>query len=95
MPFDATNRRQVETRFRIRLPVDEGFLITHVVSGGPAAKAGLRPGDVVVEINRQKVSMGTDFQGLDLRVGDRVLLGIQRGSRRMEVEIVAEELRSS
>jgi serine protease Do len=95
MPFDATNRRQVEARFRIRLPVDEGFLITHVVSGGPAAKAGLRPGDVVVEINRQKVSMGTDFQGLDLRVGDRVLLGIQRGSRRMEVEIVAEELRSS
>lgn len=95
MPFDATNRRQVEARYRIHLPVDEGFLITHVVAGGPAAKAGIRPGDVVVEINRQKVSMRTDFQGLDLRAGDRVLLSIHRGTRRMEVEITAEELRSS
>lgn len=92
MPFDRTNRRQVEARYRIHLPVEEGFLITRVVSGGPAAQAGIRAGDVVVSINKQKVSMKTDFQGLDLRVGDPVLLEVYRNSRRLEVEIIAADL---
>ena len=92
MPFDRSNRGQVEARYRIRLPVEEGFLITRVVSGGPAAQAGVRAGDVVVAINNQKVSMGTDFHGLDLRVGDPVLLEIYRDNRRFEVEIIAEDI---
>ena len=39
-----------------------GLVITEVGSGSPAEDAGIQPGDVVVKVNRQKVSTLKDFQ---------------------------------
>ncbi len=33
----------------------QGVVITGVLQNGPAAKAGLRPGDVIVQVNQQKI----------------------------------------
>lgn len=94
IPYDRSNRRLVESRFGISLPVDEGFLITSVLPNGPAVKAGLKPGDVVVKINNQPLAEGADFQGLDLRVGDKVTMEIYRGRKRFTVTVTAEEIRT-
>jgi serine protease Do len=40
----------------------EGLVVTDVGSGSPAEDAGIQPGDVVVKVNRQKVSTLKDFQ---------------------------------
>jgi len=40
----------------------EGVVITAVQPGSPAAEAGLRPGDLVVEVNRQKVKRLKDVE---------------------------------
>lgn len=37
---------------------DTGFLLRDVYEGGPAAEADLRPGDVILEINGQRISTG-------------------------------------
>ena len=44
------------------LKVKEGVLVRDVVEGGRAAEAGIRPGDVIVEINRQPVRTVEDLQ---------------------------------
>jgi S1-C subfamily serine protease len=91
LPFDRLNKRLIEKRFGIKLPVDQGFLITRVFSG-PAAKAGLKAGDVVVAINGQEITEGADFSGLELKVGDQLTLEFYRGNRRYKVEVVAGPL---
>jgi len=43
------------------LKVKEGVLVREVVEGGRAAEAGIRAGDVIVEINRQPVRTVEDL----------------------------------
>ncbi len=70
-----------------------GALVSEVVQGSPADKAGIRPGDVITAINRQNVKSNTDLQnsiGL-LRVGDSVDVGfIRDGKPRHVTAIIAE-----
>jgi len=92
LPFDASNKSLIEQRFRIKLPVEQGFLITQVASG-PAAKAGIKAGDVVVSINGQEITKGANFVGLDLKVGDKVTMEIIRNNRKYKVEVIAGPIR--
>jgi serine protease DegS len=45
----------IPARLEQRIPVD-GVLITGVMPDGPAQKAGLKPGDVITEINGQRIA---------------------------------------
>jgi S1-C subfamily serine protease len=47
---------------RLGITNDHGALIRDVESGSPAERAGLRPGNVVVEINGKPVTDGRDLQ---------------------------------
>jgi S1-C subfamily serine protease len=51
---------------RLGLRFAEGLLVTDVANGGPAERAGLRRGDVIVEVDRQPVH---DAPGLQRRLG--------------------------
>jgi serine protease Do len=46
-----------------------GVWVAAVEAGGPAARAGLRVGDVVVEIDGQRVSSAEDFRALVAQLG--------------------------
>jgi serine protease Do/serine protease DegQ len=69
-----------------------GAVITSVVPGSPAAKAGLQAGDVIVEINRKAVRGGDDVRnhiGL-LPVGENVdFVVLREGKRRRLQAMVA------
>src|SRR5947208_10056985 len=41
---------------RLNLPISQGVLVVDVATGGPADRAGLRRGDVILEVGRQPVS---------------------------------------
>ncbi|HEV8585812.1 MAG TPA: DegQ family serine endoprotease [Methylomirabilota bacterium] len=41
---------------RLNLPVSQGVIVIDVASGGPADRAGLRRGDVILEVARQPVA---------------------------------------
>ena len=45
-----------DTAERLSLPFTQGLLVTDVAAGGPADRAGLRRGDVILEVDRQSVS---------------------------------------
>jgi len=60
----------------------QGIVVAEVDPAGPAAEAGLRPGDVIMEMNRQPVKSGAELKAsLDkLGSGSAVLL-VNRGGR--------------
>lgn len=52
----------IDTAKSLGLKSAEGALIEDVVPGEPAAKAGLKPYDVVTKVGERKIATNTDFQ---------------------------------
>jgi serine protease Do len=58
---------------------DTGVLVTSVDPGSPAGEAGLRRGDVILEVDRTEVSSASEFQKRLGAADDRALLLVRRG----------------
>ena len=73
------------------LKAQEGVLVRDVVEGGRAAEAGIRAGDVIVEVNQQPVRTIEDFKArLDKRAKDQpVVMLVNRDGQNMYVAIPA------
>ena len=67
-----------------------GVIITGVLQNGPAAKAGIRPGDVITEVDDAKVDnvqeLLTAVAGL--KPGSESRFALQRGTDKMELHVV-------
>ncbi len=72
--LNADNRRA----FEVPAEVSRGVIVTRVDPRGPAARAGLRPGDVLLEVNRTPVDSLAKFQELYSKSKGAVLLLIHR-----------------
>ena len=60
-------------------PGDQGLLVTRVNSAGTAANAGIKPGDLIQEVNRKSVRTLADFSAAIQQSGTRpALLLIKR-----------------
>jgi len=58
----------------------EGVQVIDVKRGSPAARAGLRPGDIIVSVNRQAVKTVDDVRRAAEKSGRGILLNIRRGN---------------
>jgi serine protease Do len=67
-----------ELRKQLGLGREEGALVTRVYPGGPAEEAGLRAGDVIVEVDRSPVARGLDAEQKLREAGDSTLLLLRR-----------------
>jgi S1-C subfamily serine protease len=79
----------------IRFDQKTGMRIEQVVSGGPAAKAGLRPGDLLVSANGGPVISAQSLQRLMLgdAIGHPLALTVLRSEALVDVIATPEELR--
>jgi len=68
-----------------QLGVRGGVIVEQV--SGPAAQAGLQPGDVILALNNQPVNGVEQFRKMLERAGNRFALLVQRGSSRLFVPI--------
>lgn len=68
---------------------DQGVLIAKVMTNSPAAKAGLRPGDVIHKINSQPVKDAEDVQKSveASRVGSNLQVELRRNQKDMNVTV--------
>ena len=75
------------------LPKDTGEIVRSVVAGGPAARAGLQQGDVIVRVNGQQVTPDQTVSYLiaNTPVGSRAQLDVFRGGQRRTVQVVVGE----
>ena len=68
-----------------------GAIITGVLQNGPAAKAGVRPGDVVTGVGDKKVENVQELLSsvAGLKPGSAARFALQRGGDRIELEVTA------
>jgi serine protease Do len=71
----------------------QGAIITDVKKGSPAEKIGLKPGDIIVDVDDQKILTPDDVVSIleDLHVGDTVKLKIYRDRKYFTADLVLEK----
>jgi len=82
-PLDAEARRVLGIPDTVR----DGVVVAEVAPGSPAERAGLRSGDVILEIDREPVRSADDFARRYAAGDDSLLLAVQRGEVRVFVPL--------
>ena len=72
---------------------DAGVVLSDVTPGGPAARAGLQPGDLVLALDGKRMENGRQLRiNLYARgVSDTVVIDVQRGDRKLSLKVPVGE----
>ncbi len=83
--------QEIDSDAKARHKVEEGVLVKGVVSGDPADKAGLEPGDLILKVGGVEVksSKEVQFAILKYKPGQKIVFEILREGARKTLEIVA------
>lgn len=78
-----------------RFDAKEGAFVLQVADIGPAGRAGILPGDIITEVNREALSQKNelDFVITKYRAGDTVLITFLRAGERMETPVLLGEFK--
>ena len=84
-----------ELKDKLGLGTEEGALVSDVVSGGPAEKAGIKRGDVILQFDGNPIRSSRDlpFIVASTPIGKTVVVGVMRSSQQMNLQIKTEELK--
>ena len=90
----AGGSRPLPPRVSRRLGRDSGVEVVQVAEGSPAAEAGLRPEDLIVELDGEPVADVADIQRLMVveKIGAPVPLLVLREGRELGLSLVPAEL---
>ncbi len=88
-PFLGVVGRDIDAQLMEQesLTVQQGAYIIEITKGSNAEKAGLKPGDVIVTLDDEKI-LGMDDLLLQVRrkkIGDEVILGVYRNGKPIDV----------
>ena len=91
--WDRTSLREQEAL----IGRTKGIEVVEVMEGSPAARAGLRPEDVIVAVDGEPMGDVGDLQRLMVaeRIGTGVSVELVRGSRSLRLELIPRELEAS
>jgi serine protease Do len=76
------------------LPTTYGVIVGSVAAGSPASRAGIRKGDIIIEINGKPLKDAGQLQEFirEAEVGTRVKLTLIRNGQRRTVTVTLEEM---
>jgi serine protease Do len=77
----------------VGLAKPEGVIINDVENGSPAAKAGVKEGDIILEVNGEKITSGDSIEGAVnyAKTGDVLHLKILRDKRVLSADLKLEK----
>jgi hypothetical protein len=77
-------------------PVPDGVLLEAVLEGSPAEKAGIKGGDVLIQLGDSRIMALEDFEGAlrKHKPGDKVKVQVRRGKEIVEAEVTLGRRRS-
>jgi len=88
----AVSPLTAELAKRHDLKPGQGVVITMIAPESEAAKANLRPGDIILEINGQTVGSSKDFQkALSGEIGKKPLILVKRGDQSLYTTFLVEK----
>lgn len=78
---------------QLGLQSSEGAVLSGVMPGSPAEKAGLAQGDAILSINGQKITAAGDITSIieKSKIGDKIVLVIERSGTKKNVTITLAE----
>ena len=73
----------------------QGVIVSDIESGGPADKAGLKVGDIIIEVNGEKVNSESDILGVmvEMSPGDIMRFKVYRERKIIEVKLKLEAIK--
>jgi S1-C subfamily serine protease len=82
-----------QAAFEQDLPVQAGALVREVQAGGPAALAGVQPGDVITTLEGQRVGVDGQLRALLLGYapGDTVVVDVWRDGETQAMRVTLGE----
>jgi S1-C subfamily serine protease len=91
---DMARRNNADINSGFYLPEVDGVVIIRVLEGTPAASAGLRRGDVIVEVDGLPIRSadGLQLKVENTKIGEALQLKVQRGDRTLTVRVKTAEL---
>lgn len=91
---ESFKKKNGEDKNSIGIDFHGGVYIDNMVRNGPAHKAGLRPGDIILKINGKKVSKSTEVQQAvkEAKVGETLTVTIRRGDAELDKEVLLEKI---
>lgn len=96
LPLDPQTKQFINNSPGSGMQVEEeqGILVVQVGRGTPAAKAGLRAGDVIQAVNQQTITKATTLQKLldEVGVGGELQVGVRRNGRSLALTIQPEQM---
>lgn len=91
VPFLGVGLSDIEKDWvsELKLKNTEGAFIKDVVRRGPAFQAGIRPYDVVVDVNGTSIKNAKELTDTvkTYKVGDEVTVGVMRDGNKMEIKV--------
>jgi serine protease Do len=74
--------------------VDSGVFVQEVTPGGPAEKAGMKDGDIIVAINGKPVKEGNDLVNTVIAtpIGNTVNIAVWRDHKKQDLKVVVGDL---
>jgi len=86
--------RPLPPKVSSRLGRDKGIEVVEVVSGSPAARAGLRAEDLILEVDGEPVADVGDLQRLMVaeRIGQGVVASVVRDGDSLKLDLIPREL---
>ena len=93
-PWLGVRLQVLNEKLEKKFKVDSGVLITNVEEGSPAKKAGLLPGDIILQVDDKVIKTIDEILNVILsrNVGDTIKLKINRDGKELIIEVKLSSL---
>lgn len=94
---DLAKQNNTDPNSPIQIPEINGVFVMRVVPNSPAASAGVRRGDVIVQIDGKPITSAEQLQNVveDSRLGQVLKLKVQRGNETQQLSVRTSELQNA
>ncbi|MEH2171730.1 HhoA/HhoB/HtrA family serine endopeptidase [Nostoc sp.] len=94
---DLAKQNNTDPNSPIQIPEINGVFVMRVVPNSPAASAGIRRGDVILQIDGKAITSAEQLQNVveDSRLGQVLQVKVQRGSKTEQLSVRTAELQNA
>ncbi|MCF2148326.1 trypsin-like peptidase domain-containing protein [Desmonostoc muscorum LEGE 12446] len=94
---DLAQQNNTDPNSPIQIPEINGVFVMQVLPNSPAASAGIRRGDVIVQVDGKAITSAEQLQNLveDSRLGQVLQVKVQRGNQTQQISVRTGELQNA